>query len=56
MLFPLKKIDRGTAYPEFSRLQKELFMEPKKPVSLENFEDGVKAASPMPLGGLKREK
>ena len=31
-------------------------MEPKKPVSLENFEDGVKTASPMPLGGLKREK
>lgn len=31
-------------------------MEPKEPVSLENFEDGVKTASPMPLGGLKKEK
>ena len=31
-------------------------MEPKKTVSLENFEDGVKTASPMPLVGLKKVK
>lgn len=31
-------------------------METKEPVSLENFEDGVKNASPMPLSGLKKVK
>ncbi len=31
-------------------------METKKPVSVENFEDGVKTASPMPLSGLKKTK
>ena len=31
-------------------------METKEPVTLENFEEGVKIASPMPLGGMKREK
>ena len=31
-------------------------METKEPVSVENFEDGVKTASPMPLSGLKKTK
>ncbi len=31
-------------------------METKEPVSVENFEDGVKTASPMPLSGLKKIK
>lgn len=31
-------------------------METKEPVSLENFEDGVKTASPMPLSGLKKKE
>ncbi|OJF76965.1 MAG: hypothetical protein BKP49_05195 [Treponema sp. CETP13] len=31
-------------------------METKEPVSVENFEDSVKTASPMPLSGLKKTK
>ena len=31
-------------------------METKEPVSLENFENGVKTASPMPIDSLKKEK